>query len=571
VNVVSAAGRWLRALPFVLINVVAPHLIAAAYPAGAPTFAKDIAPLIMTHCVQCHRQGGIGSPMEFTSYEAVRSWAKAINSAVISRVMPPWSADQDHSLKFKNDARLSAAEISTFNNWVKAGTPKGVDAHQPDLLAASQDWQGPEGRKPDLVVSMTRDLQIPATGDLPYVQLLVPVPVGEDKWVSACQARPGNSAVVHHMAITELKVPNGLPMNDLDGLLAFMRQMHLPASILQPAVKSESDAIDMLAIYTPGSVTEKYDHDSAKLLRGGKNNYLAFNIHYTADGKPTTDRSQVAFWFRDSPPKHQILRVAMSGETILANGKELLTDTPGEKAEGTRMAIPPIAAGQADYELTGVTAFTRPITIFQLHPHAHFRAKEFKYSVVYPDGRELTLLTIPRYDFHWQLAYELQEPLSLPAGSKLVVTARYDNSANNEFNPAPSKEVFFRAQNLSTDEMFSPFVQYSEDVEKSAKPDGLPVVETIGCLVQSEKTDSWRLVNATVPVSVSAQATNSVDISKAEQAKPGNEDVQLVGVSAFHAGQYRGQIVAVRGVETEKRLNVTSLVTTSAACPTTNP
>ncbi len=508
--------------------------------------------------------------MEFTSYEAVRSWAAAINNAVGSRQMPPWSADPNQSMKFKNDARLSPAEIATFKAWVEAGTPKGNAAHQPDLTAVAQEWHGPEGRKPDLVVSMTRDLQIPATGDLPYVQILVPVPVLEDKWVAACEARPGNSAVVHHMAITELKVPDGLPVHDLDGLMAFLHQMHLPTSILQPTVKSQSDAIDMLAIYTPGSATETYDHDSAKLLRGGKNNYLAFNIHYTANGTPTSDRSQVAFWFRDSAPKHQIFRVAMSGETILANGKELLTDTQGEKAEGTRMAIPPLAAGKADYELTSVTAFTHPITIYQLHPHAHFRAKDFQYVAVYPDGREVTLLTIPRYDYHWQLAYELQDPLILPAGSKLVVTAHYDNSANNEFNPAPDKEVFFRSQNLSTDEMFSPFVQYSEDVDESTKPGGLPIVETIGCLVQQRNQKSWRLEHALAPVSVTAQAANSAAIGKATQAKPDNEEFPLIGLSVFHPARYQGQVVVVRGVETEKRLNVTSLVTASAACPTYN-
>jgi hypothetical protein len=478
--------------------------------------------------------------------------------------MPPWSADPRASLKFKNDARLSAADIATLKEWVKAGTPKGVDAHQRDLVTAAQDWQGPDGRKPDLVVSMVHDVQIPANGDLPYVQILLPVPVLEDKWVSACQARPGNAAVVHHMAITELKVPDGMPVNDLEGLISFMRQMHLPTSILQPAVKSESEAIDMLAIYTPGAATEQYDQDSAKLLRGGKNYYLAFNIHYTANGKPTTDRSQVAFWFRDTPPKHQLVRVAMSGETILANGKELLTDTPGEKAEGTRVAIPPIAAGEADYELIGVTAFTRPITIYQLHPHAHFRARGFQYVAVYPDGREQTLLTIPKYDFHWQLAYELQQPLRLPAGSKLVVTAHYDNSAGNEFNPAPNKEVLFRPQNLSTDEMFSPFVQYSEEVDNAA---GLAVVETVGCLVQQQNQNDWRLIHTTAPASVKEQATNAVAVSKAAQAKPGNEDLQLIGLTAFHPARYKGQVVVVRGVETDKRLNVTSLVTTSAACP----
>jgi hypothetical protein len=65
---------------------------------------------------------------------------------------------------------------------------------------------------------------------------------------------------------------------------------------------------------------------------------------------------------------------------------------------------------------------------------------------------------------------------------------------------------------------------------------------------------------------VTAQATDSAAIGKAAQTKPGNEEVQLVGLSPFHPARFQGQVVAVRGVETKKRLNVTSLVTTSAAC-----
>ena len=55
----------------------------------------------------------------------------------------------------------------------------------------------------------------------------------------------------------------------------------------------------------------------------------------------------------------------------------------------------------------------------------------------------------------------------------MVITAHFDNSGNNKFNPAPDKPVFFRDQNSATDEMFSPFVQYAV----GQGPD-LPVVET---------------------------------------------------------------------------------------------
>src|SRR6202041_3139284 len=139
------------------------------------------------------------------------------------------------------------------------------------------------------------------------------------------------------------------------------------------------------------------------------------------------------------------------------------TDSPGTKAEETHVAIPPISPFEANYELTGVTAYLHPITLYQFHPHAHYRGKDFTYSVVYPDGREQTVLTVPRFDHRWQMAYELETPLKLPAGSKLIVTAHYDNSKTKMHNPAPEKAVYFRAMNQGWDEMFTPFIQYTMD------------------------------------------------------------------------------------------------------------
>ena len=146
------------------------------------------------------------------------------------------------------------------------------------------------------------------------------------------------------------------------------------------------------------------------------------------------------------------------------------------------MVIPPIPPYAENYEVIGITAYTKPVTIYQFQPHAHLRGKDFSYAVVYPDGREETVLNVPKYNFHWQLAYDLDTPLKLPAGSKLVVTAHYDNSLKNdhllhhgvhnagstEQNFGPEKEVYFRDQNQSWDEMFSPFIQFSVDSQNPA-------------------------------------------------------------------------------------------------------
>jgi hypothetical protein len=485
--------------------------------------------------------------------------------------MPPWSADPARSVKFRNDPRLNRADIGTLSAWVRAGAPRGNVS--PRYTVAASEWHGPDGRQPDLVISMDRDANIPAAGDLAYVRFLVKVPLSGDKWIAACEARPGNASVVHHMAITEVELADGVAPGDVDALEAFARKAGLPISIFGPAVTwaSNPNLADMLAIYTPGATLETYPPDSGKLLRGGANRYIDFNIHYTSQGLAATDRSQVAFWFRDTPPKHQIFRTPLAAETIIANGTELLTDAPGIKAEGTRMAIPPIAPGAADYELIAVTAFPQPVTIFQLQPHAHLRGRAFTYTAVYPDGREETLLTVPQYDFRWQMAYELETPLRLPAGSKLEVTGHYDNSANNKFNPAPEKPVFFRDQNLSTDEMFSPFVQYSIDAEDP----GVRVVQTTGCLITQSaaqsiaQTNQWTLVHAAEPVASNVQASSGLEIQKAARIPLGGETFHLEGLSVFNPAKHRGERVAVKGVLVsgdERGLNVTSMQALAGDC-----
>ena len=444
--------------------------IGSASDSAAPTYTKDIAPILLKSCVKCHRAGEIGFRVSLISYDSVKARAERIKYKVTNGEMPPWPADPARSLKFHNDPRLSQKEIDTIVAWVNAGAPKGNDTDLPPTPKLDSDtWMHPQGLPPDLVISLPGDMNLPAEGALPYAKVLVKVPFSDDRWVAASETRPSNPAVVHHMALTEIALPNGMTPSDEREVA---RQLGLSSTAFEsPAVTTSAipNRPDMLSIYTPGSTLEAYTHGGAKLLKGGENMYVIFNIHYETTGKPEIDRSRIALWFRQGLPDHQLFRINGAGQSIIANGKELLTDDPGTKAEGTPVAIPPIPPFQANYELIGLTAFPEPITIYQFQPHAHHRGKDFTYTVVYPDGREQTLLSVPHYDHRWQMAYELETPLQVPAGSKLVVTAHYDNSKMNMHNPAPDKPVYFRDMNQSWDEMFTPFIQYSADDQHPAK------------------------------------------------------------------------------------------------------
>ncbi len=549
----------------------------------APTFGKDVAPILDAHCVSCHRAGEVGAAQLLVSYDNAKPWAAAIARAVATRAMPPWPADPVRSLKFSNDSRLAQAEIDTLVAWAKAGAPPGDAADREAPPSPPPKWLHPEGRAPDAVLTLP-EVSVSASGEIPYVQQRVKVPLTADQWISAMQVVPGNPGLVHHMGITEVSLAGGMSGADLDALAKVARQMGVADDALmniRPAVTDavDSGAYDMLGVYTPGSTFEMYGHDSAKLLKAGATMYINFNIHYTTTGKPEKSHSELALWFQSQVPKHQLFRAPSAVSTLIANGRELLSDDPGTKAEGTDFAIPPIAPNAGNYELIGITAYVQPITIFQLQPHAHMRGKDFKYVVVYPDGHEVTVLTVPKYDFHWQLAYDLATPLHVPAGGKLVVTAHYDNSVSNQHlteagvDPqtcGPDKEAYFRKQNQSWHEMFSPLIQYSVDHGNSS---GAKLVETVGCLdpgATALPAHAWVLAHASTPRLTRTQSTSATALRTSSAIPLGVRTFQLLGVNPFAPALHEKQKVAVKGVlihaARESRLNVTSLEALPGAC-----
>jgi hypothetical protein len=102
-----------------------------------------------------------------------------------------------------------------------------------------------------------------------------------------------------------------------------------------------------------------------------------------------------------------------------------------------------IPAGADNHEVTACFTFGRDTELFTFLPHMHVRGKDFKYEVIYPDGKRETLLNVPKYDFNWQTMYVLEKPITLPKGTKMIVTAHFDNSEKNKHNPDPTKAVRF--------------------------------------------------------------------------------------------------------------------------------
>jgi hypothetical protein len=437
---------------------------APAPAASVPTFTKDVAPIVYEKCTMCHRPGEV-APMTLLSYEDVRPWARVIKNKVVSREMPPWGADPEHSLKMRNDRSLSKDQIDTIVRWVDGGAPKGSDADIPPAPTFAEGWTA--GREPDLVLEMPVEFSIPAEGELGVQMFYSKVPFTEDKFAETLEIRPGNRAVVHHAGVFVVDIPEGAKIVDgrlvtADGKASTDRQ-----GTAGRADETALPGANKLLSWVPGRGVDSHRADIGKRIPAGK--YINWQIHYNPTGKPEQDRTKLGIWFNKMPVTHELL-IRQAGDPLAttkgglslyrAEGREV-EYSADEGSTRRRNKTPNIPPYVESWSLTGITPVTEDITLYAMSPHMHLRGKSLKWVIVYPDGHEQTILDVPKFDFNWQIQYELEEPLKIPAGSKILGIGFYDNSPKNKWNPAPEKEVYWSEQ--SWDEMYQPFTEYSVD------------------------------------------------------------------------------------------------------------
>jgi hypothetical protein len=467
----------MKRLPFILLVILsaAVAFIVSSNQAATVTFTKDVAPIVFNKCANCHRPGEV-APMPLTSYAEVRPWSKAIREEVVERSMPPWFADpHTTTLKFSNDRRLSQKEIDTIVAWVDAGAPKGNDRDLPPFPDYAPGWTFGE---PDLVIDMPIDFEVPAEGELPMQNFYVPVPFKEERWVEKVELRPGNPAVVHHSIANVVRLPEGTKIVNGKAVRADGSEA---ARLNSQAARetgglSEGGAAAAREVFlsqdsftragafklvgqAPGKGFERHHPGTAKRILPGM--FVQFNMHYQPSGRVEKDRSRLGLWFAKKPVTHEVLTKGVT-DTIFFGGKELSeTRMVNGREVKVRGRIPNIPPHADNWEIGGEVLIKEAITLYAFAPHMHLRGKDIKYTLTWPDGRRQVLLDVPKFDFNWQLHYELAEPLKIPAGSRIAAIAHYDNSVKNRYNPAPHKEVFWSEQ--SWDEMFIPWFEYTVD------------------------------------------------------------------------------------------------------------
>lgn len=394
-----------HALALTLAAAVVPMAFAGD---EAPTFTKDILPILQENCQTCHRPsglnlGGMIAPMSLMTYQDVRPWAKSIAREVANRDMPPWDASPEFNGMFKNERTLTDDEIATIVRWVDTGAKRGRVEDAPQSIefeSHEHGWSLED--EPDVVMTFKEPMWV---GDeVADWQPMIPVEIpaefaAEDRWIKAVEFKPG-SEVVHHIV--------GFAGGSMGGMIGGI---------------------------APGSELDILPDGYGMLLPAGTP--VLMGMHYNKEAGPGTgvwDQSEMAFWFTDKPVQHDVRwRAALS----------------------TTFKIP---AGDPNHVVDVSYTFEEDSLLLALSPHMHFRGKASKYMATYPDGSTEVLIDVPRYDFNWQSHYTFKEPKRMPAGTRLDVAMVFDNSADNPANPDPTKTVTWGLP--TTDEMANAWFNY---------------------------------------------------------------------------------------------------------------
>lgn len=390
---------------------------AAEATAPAVTFNKDVLPILEKNCQSCHRPGEIG-PMALLTYEGTRPWAKAIKNAVISRKMPPWFADPQFG-HFKNDPRLSDRDLRTIVNWVDGGAVEGDAKDRPAPIQWTEGWN----IRTDAILQMPDPYTVPAAQVLQYVYVVFPTGFTRDTYVTAAEIRPGNRSAVHHA----VALVRPLGSHWLSAAKPFVPYSPPAGAGEQPDEPRFSP--QTLVSYSAGMQAQRFDMDqSAFLIPAGAD--IVLQLHYIANGKRAVeDRTKIGFTFASAPPRRVLFSFA---------------------ALSWDWAIPP---RDPNYEGHAELILRSDTELVFVQSHMHLRGKDMTVRLYYPDGKSETILSVPHYDFNWQIIYYLDQPRFLPRGTRVEVVAHWDNSANNPNNPDPSATVRWGDQ--SWDEMLS--------------------------------------------------------------------------------------------------------------------
>jgi hypothetical protein len=457
------------------VHTQAPRGTPASTGQPAPTFTKDVLPILQRSCQQCHRPG-TSAPMPLMTYQEVRPWARAIRQRTARREMPPWHIDRSIG-EYLADPSLSDEEIATIGTWVDAGSPEGraADAPPPRVFGAASEWTY---GAPDLVVRMEKGFAIPADGPDFIPHEIVDPKLTEDRYVKWVQIIPDATRAVHH-AHVYVDLPAG---TDTDGLGLGMGS-------------NVGNSLDLIE-YGAGNDADIFPDGTTKILPKGS--LFRFEGHYHPYGEATYDRMRVGIKFYPPGvvPAHVVtshrIRTGVGNDWIL--NRERIEDLLLRAGYKLRIDEPAMPTGAliAENPLHGAAFLSippntvarherfwplpKPALVISFQPHMHFRGSRMLLEAIHPDGRREVLTDATHYEQNWQITYKYKTPHLFPAGTILHTVSWHDNTSNNRHNPDPTNWVGWGSRTMDemghgwTDLAFLTEEQYQDELARRRAP-----------------------------------------------------------------------------------------------------
>ncbi len=276
-----------------------------------------------------------------------------------------------------------------------------------------------DGSAPDHIVEVP-PFAVPATGVIDYINSVIPLEFGEEKWVKAVQFIPGDKRVLHHLLsyVVENDQNNDGTIDEADN----------------------DPRREFLEGYAPGKeYATQFPANTG--IKVPVNSALRMSIHYTSFGQETIDNTKVGLWFYDEDETPEL---EFHTYSVSANGAD-------------RLVIPP---GAMNHEMAASHVFEDDIVLHGFRAHMHYRGKAMSARVIYPDNTVEDIINVADYNFAWQPTYRMEEPMVLPAGSRVVVEGLFDNSEYNPGNPDPTVPAVGGPQ--SWEEMFIGYFSYTD-------------------------------------------------------------------------------------------------------------
>lgn len=370
--------------------------------AKAPvTFNREIAPLVFARCTNCHREGQ-AAPFPLTNYAQTAKRAKQIVHVTQERLMPPWIPAPGHS-KFVGERWLTDGELALFRAWADGGRVEGEAADLPPLPPFAEGWRL---GKPDLIVKMPKAFPIPATGPDLLHNFVLPLDLAEDKIVTAMEFHPGNPRVAHHAVLFlddrghARKLDAATPE---EGYANFGGPGFFPSGALGG--------------WSVGNTPRPLPNGMGRYLKKGSD--LVVQMHYHPTGRPETDQSEIGLYFNKKPVAEVLKEPAKLVGSIWMANYEI-----------------DLAAGVKDDRRQTTYTLPRDVLLVGVVPHMHLLGRTMEVTATRPDGTTSKLINITQWNYNWQDEYYYERPFKLPKGTKLTVTATFDNSASNPANPS---------------------------------------------------------------------------------------------------------------------------------------